>query len=1481
MFTRISFALGLFATLASHFALGTWCSAIALTDTETIGSRPYEIIWANRTEDMHTPLVDFEKTLDDWQVDTTDAVASFARSREQQIWGEAVGKLIYRREGNQPIVTVRPPAPITIPQPFDCVSLWIYGNNWAWAPVSSTPPVSVSILLKNKDGQEIEVPMTTVQWQEWWFVRKKLSPEMRKQLADGATFSGIRVINGRNLEDRVLYFDNIAFYQESLPPLSFEPRKKRNLTLPEGQTVGTNTGPGVLPFPTREETILPTNLTEDYKVTVQREVNADAGVDNVASYTFCYTGDDGTLRYTYTPKTGRLDDVTASWEGRSKPFQPLLDGGVKFLNQKGETVEVEKYSLVRCDLEKEVLTVVWETEWDGQKAQVEYRFRLWGKSLVVDVQCKDGRVARFDIGHVENVENPRLIQVPYLAGNYDSRPNVLALGPVEKPLFLLPILDHCRSNASAFWFKNETSEVQEAGKKIVFCNGGADYLPKTDGTRNPCFERLFLTVSPEFEEVLPNIPNEPSPWMQVTGTRVWNAHGASDRTQDYAIWKEVARYGMTQVVVTDHETGWRDGGESFTFRTKAAPGRGGDESQREYAKKMIDLGFRYGIYNNYTDFAPVNEFWHEDMVTRDSSGNLRTAWARCYNPKPSRAVEYESRLAPIIQEKFNLNTAYCDVHTAVMPWMYVDFDARVPGAATFASTFYAYGEIMLHQKQTWNGPVYSEGNNHWYYVGLTDGNYGQDQVARLVTSPWLVDFDLRKMHPLGTSFGMGNLGMFYPQGYPLHESPEAWERNLDQFLAATLAFGHTGFLVQEGGIQSAVRSYFCLQALHSRYALDTIKDIRYADADGKLLETSEAIASEAFKRRQIALYYADGLEVYVNGNPEETWNVLDKELPPFGWLVHDPVKKELVAESVLRDSHRCDYVESPDYIYADGRGKFTRFPKLICDGKLIARKLQDGNIELIPVKPDDGGCTMFAIALDGRDASAVALDYHGKELGPVETRLSRGYVHIVPVKGVFSYRITPGKKAETVLQADREVAVPGETVKVSGKQTHELVIPGDAKPFMSFWEKFEDAWIDFFVLPMADVDLKLEGDRGDTLVLTLRSHFAKPTDVTVQLGGATQSGVLSPEELSRFTFAVKEVDTVASDIEHVSKVSLQVQTKEASLTKDYWLKIANQQVEVVKLSQGFKHGTRLRGESHDRMNTGDIRPTTMRCNDTVRSGFFMHPPYQQGVGSAFVILDPIRLPESPQATLKAFAGKGDGSDLGDGIYFSMIAIEENGQETVLAETAVKRCCWVPLEADLSRFAGKTIQFKLIADVGPNNDSSGDWANWGDLRIESTTPVLVTTLHDEPTRLEYETTEHYVPGLQAEQLRIAKEATLHVEGIGIDSAGQFVSTVQLNGVPLGKLPGCGGDERNGVFQTVSIPLSREAIEKLSTTNLFLIDNPGGDCFKLRNVFLDVTLADGRHVTSKLTTPTYSQPHNWKYAEGIGVGADEKIQIEVRF
>ena len=109
-----------------------------------VGERPYEMVWANRTEER-PPLVDFE-VLTGWTVATyAGSRAAFASSREQQMWGQYVGKLTYTGKSKDSKILLRPPEPIPIENSFDCVNLWCYGNNWAWQPDPSTPQVHLAV----------------------------------------------------------------------------------------------------------------------------------------------------------------------------------------------------------------------------------------------------------------------------------------------------------------------------------------------------------------------------------------------------------------------------------------------------------------------------------------------------------------------------------------------------------------------------------------------------------------------------------------------------------------------------------------------------------------------------------------------------------------------------------------------------------------------------------------------------------------------------------------------------------------------------------------------------------------------------------------------------------------------------------------------------------------------------------------------------------------------------------------------------------------------------------------------------------------------------------------------------------------------------------------------------------------------------------------------------------------------------------------
>ena len=1443
--------------------VASWLPLWTTRADDPVGERPYEMVWANRTEDTRVPLLDFED-LEGWTVECVDAEATFVRSRREQLWGDYVGTLSYRGTGSRATVTLKPPKPIPVSAPFDCVNFWIHGNNWGWAPDQTTPQVEVRVLLQASSGQPLRVSMGRVRWKEWWVMHQKIGTEQLALLAQGGQLLAIEVAGCGNKDQRALHFDNLSIYQEKLPPLEFEQRPKRGLKPFLGQSHGTNTGPGTLPFPTREETILPDNLSTRFETKLE---------SSNSRFTFRYQGDDGELVYRYKPLTGTLGDVTAQWtQDGAQSFQPMADGGVYFWSDaSASSLPPEQIELIECRQEDDSVISKWRLTLGDRSAEVTYTLRLWQKSLVVDVISGGGNIGEFRVGKAVGVKNPRLVTLPYLTGD-QQRPAIMVTGPPHEPLFVNALLDYYRSNASSLWAINQ---VADSGTSY---NGGSRYLPKTDGRRNDCYERLFLTVSPRFEELLPNVPNPKSPWMHVTGERLWRAHAASNREHDYAHWKKVARYGMTKVAITDHETGWRDGGESFTLRTRAAPNKGGDEGQAEYARKIRALGFRYGIYNNYTDYAPVNEHWDEDYVTRLSDGQWQTAWPRCYNPKPARAVELEARLAPIIQQKFQLDTAYCDVHTAVRPWSYCDFDARVPGAGTFAATLYAYGEIMLHQKKTWNGPVYSEGNNHWYYCGLTDGNYAQDQAAQLDQNPWLVDFDLRKLHPLCCNFGMGNIGMFYGRKQGLGTTPEERQARLDRFLAATLAFGHTGFLVFEGGMQNAVRSYFNLQQVHANYARETVAEIRYADEHGNLLDTSAAVATGAYRRSQIVTRYSNGLEVTVNGHPTDVWETSEAVLPPNGWYAGGDVEHgSVIALSALLDGRRADYVDSPAYVYADGRGRFTRFEKAACDGQLIVHNRPDGVREAIPV----GESSTFGVSMQGNSATVVALDEEGGTIGPAETRLSRGLVYVTPVAGAFSYLLKPAAAPEVSLECDREKVVPGEIVEIEGNLRHEFRIPADAPPGKRLWQSFDNAWIDFTVLPLVDAKLRV-GAAEDKLEVELTPHFPAATDARIVLrdpAEAVSTCHLVPETVTRIEFPFRR-----PEVEQIRPISLEVAAGDLEHRQQWWLKAEESIWPVAELSKQIDVGQRLRGDEEKPL--GDetralVHWTERACEDHLKPCLFMHPPYMGGVGYSFALFPPVDLPSKPKAALRCEIGKADGSDPGDGILFQIAVVDDQGTTTLLAQKQWIRHAWTPIEADLSGWAGKRVRIKLIADVGPSDNSSGDWACWTNLRLETARPTLALAIHDEPVELRRQPGPYPLEEITVEKLRSATSGKLHYQGIGLQNGGQYVSQGSLNDLPLGDLPSAGGNEGEGIWGDASFMLTPEAIGSLGEWNRFRIDNPGQDCFKVGRFWIELELDDGRKVSSHVTNAIYTQPNTWRYAEGEGVPFEKNIEVEIRF
>ncbi len=640
-----------------------------------MGTRPYEMDQAGRVTDDHAPLVDFE-SLEEWTIEANGGTAAFSRSQEQRIWGGFTGKISYRGNAAGAQFVVRPHKPVRILHAFSAVNLWVWNDYWKWEDDNGKPMAKMAILVETTDGKSFEIPFNRdLDWPGWFLLHIRLTAEQTRAFADGGRLMGIKLHNCLLAGEETVFLDNLSFYRENFKAIAHDVLPRPGINLADGQDAGMHTGEKRLPFPTREETMLPDNVSKNHRTEL---------VSDGDSHIFRYRGDDGVLEYRYHPDRGDLGDLTARWlDGSSGTIRPMVGGGVKLkLNDRVNGLLDERFGtyiareplagqpskseLISCGRTGELLEAKWKISSGGQSAIVTYVFRIWQKSLVIDVRCPGGEVAEVSLGRVFDAVEPRLIDVPFWVG----RPRVLLMGTGDAPCFLTSFVDHYRTGSSQLYFENSPRKDGN-----VFCGGGTRYLPKTDGRRNDCHERIFLTMSPRFEETLPSIPNPPSRWRSEAARNLVCYYAVKDRDADYLHWKKIARHGMTRIVMLDWETCWRDRAESFTCRTSAAPGKGGDENLREYIGKVQALGLRYALYNNYVDFAPVNALWNEDWLNRMPGGGWQQAWFRCYTLKPANAVGISRAMTSVMQNKFNPTAGGPDVHTAVNPWSRVDYDA--------------------------------------------------------------------------------------------------------------------------------------------------------------------------------------------------------------------------------------------------------------------------------------------------------------------------------------------------------------------------------------------------------------------------------------------------------------------------------------------------------------------------------------------------------------------------------------------------------------------------------------------------------------------------------------------------------------------------------------------------------------------------------------------------------------------------------------
>ncbi len=121
-------------------------------------------------------------------------------------------------------------------------------------------------------------------------------------------------------------------------------------------------------------------------------------------------------------------------------------------------------------------------------------------------------------------------------------------------------------------------------------------------------------------------------------------------------------------------------------------------------------------------------------------------------------------------------------------------------------------------------------------------------------------------------------------------------------------------------------------------------------------------------------------------------------------------------------------------------------------------------------------------------------------------------------------------------------------------------------------------------------------------------------------------------------------------------------------------------------------------------------PVVIARGGVVREAFSVHPPWFGGPGTLFAEYR-IRLPQAKPIRLTYYAAMRDlspGEPESDGITFRTWVDDQ-----AVSAVHVTDKNWVPVEVDLSSFAGKEILLRLESDPGPARDTTCDNGFWGD------------------------------------------------------------------------------------------------------------------------------------------------------------------------
>jgi hypothetical protein len=441
---------------------------------------------------------------------------------------------------------------------------------------------------------------------------------------------------------------------------------------------------------------------------------------------------------------------------------------------------------------------------------------------------------------------------------------------------------------------------------------GADmcYALLTDGTRPALHERYVFRASSDLWSAMGPMPNTPSAYRHEMAEMIycdlfddnfakqtffmdWLKKNAGDVVKFYSVIEQ-----------------WGGGGFDDTLPdlyrvpdfASPQPRYGTKEELQTFVSLCRTMG-RVALRTNYMAIHPDTSFsFKEKKFTMALEADGKPKWhANLRTILP--LVKFQDGE---IHRDFGTTAAFSDqISSAGNSAVYVNCDAKEPGAGTISAARAALMTIAKTMKEIHNGPLGSESYmaDYQFGEGMDTGDY--QIFAGNQRHDFTPEEKLRRYHQLAVSHSMG-LGYrfffgpweadWHPRGAELYFNHDD---KLDAYRSCEILYGNGGYLY----------FYSCMRLVHAltecytvglaqrHYALQPIDYVKYGK--GTVWKTLDALITAPEISSSAKLYewyrrfhirYQNGCHVYVNRSDTPMDVILPSKatckLPKDGWLVY-------------------------------------------------------------------------------------------------------------------------------------------------------------------------------------------------------------------------------------------------------------------------------------------------------------------------------------------------------------------------------------------------------------------------------------------------------------------------------------------------------------------------------------------------------------------------------------------------------------------